>query len=80
MGLYTRQEGIAGSVAEPAETWRKSSRSYTTGGCVEVACLSSELIGVRDSKNPRGIVLRFTRAGWDAFVGSFHNGEFDRHR
>jgi hypothetical protein len=80
MGLYTRLEGIGGSVDEPAETWRKSSRSYTNGGCVEVACLSSGLIGVRDSKSLCGIVLRFTHADWDAFVDIVHNGEFDRHR
>jgi hypothetical protein len=67
-----------GSVDEPAETWRKSSRSYANGGCVEVAFLSSGLIGVRDSKNPRGTVLRFTPAEWDAFVSNARNGEFGR--
>ena len=74
MGLSAHRERTMGSVDEPAETWRKSSRSYASGGCVEVAFLSSELIGVRDSKNPRGTVLRFTHAEWDAFVGNVRNG------
>jgi hypothetical protein len=79
MGLSAHEERTMGSVDEPAETWRKSSRSYANGGCVEVAFLPGELIGVRDSKSPRGTVLRFTRAEWDAFVGNVCNGEFDRH-
>jgi hypothetical protein len=38
----------------PAIDWRKSSHSHSSGECVEVAALSSGMIGVRDSKNPRG--------------------------
>jgi len=46
--------------------WRKSSHSgtQTESECVEVAGLSggsARIIGVRDSKNPRGPVLTFTR-------------------
>ena len=33
----------------------------TDGNCIEVAGLSCELIGVRDSKNPAGPVLGFSR-------------------
>ena len=76
MGLSAHEERTMGSVDEPAETWRKSSRSYANGGCVEVAFLPGELIGVRDSKNPHGTVLRFTYAEWDAFVSKVGNGEF----
>jgi hypothetical protein len=43
-----------------------------------VAGLADNAIRVRDSKNPRGGVLNFTPAGWDAFVGGVRNGEFDR--
>ena len=53
MGLSAHEERTMGSVNEPAETWRKSSRSYASGGCVEVAFLPGELIGIRDSKSPR---------------------------
>jgi hypothetical protein len=57
--------------------WIKSSLSFSNGNCVEVADLAAGEIGVRDSKDRQGPVLRFTPAEWDAFVGGVHNGEFD---
>jgi hypothetical protein len=60
------------------QNWTKSSLSNANGNCVQVAGLSSELIQVRDSKNVKGPVLRFTPDEWDAFVGGVRNGEFDR--
>jgi hypothetical protein len=57
--------------------WVKSSLSFSNGNCVEVANLSGE-IRVRDSKDPRGPVLRFTPDEWHAFLGGVRNGEFDR--
>ncbi|KZM71984.1 DUF397 domain-containing protein [Nocardia terpenica] len=53
----------------PAE-WFKSSYSSTTGDCVEVAFLSPNTIGVRDSKNPTGPALTFTAAEWDSFTAA----------
>jgi hypothetical protein len=50
----------------------------TDGNCIEVAGLSRELIGVRDSKNPVGPVLGFRRAQWDVFVGHVRNDAFGR--
>jgi Domain of unknown function (DUF397) len=58
--------------------WIKSSLSAYNGNCVEVAGLADDTIRVRDSKHPRGAVLSFTQAEWDAFVGGVRNGEFDR--
>jgi predicted secreted Zn-dependent protease len=58
--------------------WAKSSYSYANGNCVEVAGLSSEVIWVRNSRDPRGSVLAFTTSEWDAFVGGVRKGEFDR--
>jgi hypothetical protein len=52
----------------------------TNGNCVEVAGLSGEFVGVRDSVNPMGTVLGFTQGGWGTFVGGVRNGEFDRRR
>lgn len=46
--------------------WRKSSASREYGNCVEVAALSGDLIGVRDSKDPHGPVLLFPRPAWQA--------------
>jgi Domain of unknown function (DUF397) len=59
-------------------TWTKSSLSGYNGNCVEVAGLSDDTIRVRDSKHPRGGVLNFTIAEWDAFLGGVRNGEFNR--
>lgn len=57
-------------------TWRKSSRSNGGGGgnCVEVAELT-DLVAMRDSKDPAGPVLVFARAEWRAFVGSIPAGK-----
>lgn len=69
----TRQSGDSSS-----GVWFKSSLSAHNGNCVEVAGLADDIIRVRDSKNPRGGILNFTQAEWDAFVGGVRNGEFDR--
>jgi hypothetical protein len=57
--------------------WFKSSLSAGNGDCIEVAKLSTGHIGVRDSKDINGPILRFTDREWDAFVGGVHKGEFD---
>jgi Domain of unknown function (DUF397) len=57
--------------------WIKSSLSFSNGNCVEVASLPDDEIGVRDSKDVVGPVLRFTPAEWHAFIGGVRNGEFD---
>jgi hypothetical protein len=62
--------------AEPC--WIKSSLSFANGNCVEVASLASGEIGVRNSRDRDGLVLRFTPDEWNAFLGGARNGEFDR--
>jgi len=47
--------------------WRKSSYSSANGQCAEVAHLL-EAIAVRDSKDPAGPKLIFTRQAWTAFL------------
>jgi len=61
--------------------WVKSSFSHANGNCVEVSGLSrpsGDLIGVRDSKDKKGPILRFTPDEWDAFLGGVRKGHFDR--
>jgi len=57
--------------------WFKSSLSFCNSNCVEVADLSGGQVGVRDSKDPQGAMLRFTPGEWHAFLGGVRNGEFD---
>jgi hypothetical protein len=63
--------------ATKSDTWVKSSLSFANGNCVEVADLSAGEIGVRNSRDSRGPVLRFTPDEWRAFIGGVRNGEFD---
>jgi hypothetical protein len=51
--------------------------SYANGNCVEVASLPDGEIGVRNSRDSTGPVLRFTSGEWHAFIGGVRNGEFD---
>ena len=48
-------------------TWRTSTRSGSSGNCVEVAT-PLQLVMVRDSKNQSGPVLAFSPEAWSAFV------------
>lgn len=57
--------------------WVTSSFSFANRDCVEVASLPGGEIGVRDSKDTTGPVLRFTPSEWRAFLAGARNGEFD---
>jgi hypothetical protein len=64
-------------MSNPASGWRKSQRSSSTGGdCVEVANFHGS-IGVRDSKNPSGPELLFTRHDWQRFASQVKADTFD---
>ena len=53
--------------------WRKGSRSSGNGACVEIADLPSA-VAVRDSKDPAGPKLTFSRQAWSAFVERTKDG------
>jgi hypothetical protein len=77
MRNFDRMDMKQYSESDSSQNWIKSSYSMTNGNCIEVAGLSDELIGVRDSKNPAGPVLGFRPAEWGAFVGHLRNDAFN---
>jgi hypothetical protein len=55
--------------------WRKSSYSGTeANSCLEVLDNHPSGIPVRDSKNPHGPALVFSREGWTSFVRALRAG------
>jgi hypothetical protein len=61
-----------------ASTWTKGSLSTANGNCVEVVDLPDRQVGMRDSKNAGGLVLRFPPEEWRAFMDSARHGQGDR--
>ncbi|MEV4920042.1 DUF397 domain-containing protein [Streptomyces tirandamycinicus] len=58
-------------------TWIKSSHSNATGNCVELAALPGGQVAVRNSRDPHGPALVYTRDEVEAFVAGARGGEFD---
>jgi hypothetical protein len=59
-------------------SWQKSSASIDLDpDCVQII-RSQGHVWVRDSKNPLGPVLGFTREAWVAFLVGVQREEFDR--
>jgi hypothetical protein len=67
------------SADQPIVTaWQKSRRSNPSGNCVEVAELADGTgVAVRNSRDPHGPVLIYTRAEIEAFILGVHDGDFD---
>ncbi|GAA3798085.1 DUF397 domain-containing protein [Streptomyces coacervatus] len=58
-------------------TWLKSRHSTADGNCVEVALLAGGSVAVRNSRDPQGPALVYTRAEIAAFIAGVKDGEFD---
>lgn len=57
-------------------TWRKSSHSGANGNCVEIAALTADTTGVRNSRHPDGPILRYPNATVRRFVAAVRAGAF----
>lgn len=75
---HRKESRLSGLLA--GARWRKSSHSGYQGNCVEVADLPAGGIGIRNSRDPGGPALIFTRAEFVAFLRGAKDGEFDGNR
>jgi hypothetical protein len=57
--------------------WRKSTVSNPNGNCVELAAMPDGSVAVRNSRQPEGPALVYTRAEVSAFLAGVRKGEFD---
>lgn len=77
----TDEQNMRTGLSVPAGTlngvrWRTSSAS-NGGSCVELAGLADGAVAVRNSRDPLGPALVYTRAEIAAFVRGAKDGEFD---
>lgn len=66
-------------VSEISETltWYKSDYSGANGNCVEFAALDDATVAVRNSRDPQGAALIYTRAEIGALLAGAKDGQFD---
>jgi hypothetical protein len=72
----TPANGIAATELVGA-SWRKSTYSNSQGNCVEFAPLPDGSVAVRNSRDPQGPALVYTRAEIAALLAGAKDGEFD---
>jgi Domain of unknown function (DUF397) len=53
---------------------RPGSHSFVNGNCVEIKTLPDGMVGIRDSKDVDGPVLRFIPGEWNAFLAGARAG------
>lgn len=58
-------------------SWRKSRYSGQLGNCVETTALPGGGVAMRNSRDPGGPALIFTRDEMAAFLAGAKDGEFD---
>ena len=65
-----------GNCVDVAADWRKAQASVGNGACLEAAP-GGGAVWVRDSKDPGGPILGFTRQQFADFLDGCKAGEFD---
>lgn len=65
------------AAARAGVTWRKSKHSGCVGNCVEVAALNRDKVAMRNSREPDGVALIFSRDEIAAFLAGAKDGEFE---
>jgi len=73
---YTPANGTAATELVGA-SWRKSSYSNSQGNCVEFAALADGSVAMRNSRDPQGPALIYTKAEISALLSGAKDGEFD---
>ena len=58
-------------------SWQKSRISNSQGNCVEIAALPDGGAAVRNSRDPQGPALVYTKAELEALILGVKDGEFD---
>lgn len=70
--------GISARELPASLIWKKSERSNPSGNCVELANLpDGQGIAMRNSRDPQGPVLVYTKDEIDAFVRGAQDGDFN---
>jgi Domain of unknown function (DUF397) len=57
--------------------WRKSQRSNSQGACVEIARIGTEMVAMRNSRDPHGPALICHRDAIVALMDGLRVGQFD---
>jgi hypothetical protein len=68
--------GMRASALAPV-SWVKSRHSNATGNCVELAALPDGGVALRNSRDPEGPALVYTRDEIAAFIAGARDGDFD---
>lgn len=73
------ETGLSSGGPEPrtGTEWRKGTASDANSGCVEVAFLAEDQVGIRDSRDRGKPPLTLTTHTWATFLAGAKSGEFD---